>query len=234
VKILIIFILPLISVYGNIPFKVGEVLHYTAYFSGVKAARGELKVLNKEKLNEIMSYHVQFNAKSIGLANHLYPINDKIDIWLSEDSLQTIKVLSNIQEGSYKYSREIIMNQNAGIAYSNKDSFPIKKNTHSPYALFYYFRMMDLQQLRDKTINTIQKKKISQLEILIRENIDVNVPAGRFSCTEVTPIKKNKKQFKNDAKMSILFSNDSYKYPVIIRLKLKFGSLILKLDKISN
>ena len=231
---LILLVIPLILLYGDIPFKEDEILNYTAYFSGVKAAKGKLKVLKKERLNNIMSYHVQFTAKSIGLANHLFPINDKIDLWLSEDSLHTIKALYDIQEGNYKYKREIVMDYSTGFAYSNKDSLLIKNIVHSPYALFYYFRMMDLTKLRGKIINTIQKKQVTQLEILIKEHVNVNVPAGNFLCTEVIPINKSKKQFKNDAKMSILFSDDDYKYPVIIKLKLKFGSLVLKLDEISS
>ena len=232
----IFYLLTLISVslYGNIPFKISETLHYKASFSGVNAARGTLKVVNKEKLNNIMTYHVQFTAKSLGIVDHLFPINDKIDIWLSEDSLLTIKSSSNIQEGKYQYSQDIIIDHKTGIAYSNQDTFFVKTKTHSPYALFYYFRKMDLIELHGKTINTLQKKKISELDIAIKENIYVEVPAGKYLCTEVTPLKKNKKQFKNEAKMSILFSNDDYKYPIKIWLNLKFGSLVLELDQISN
>ena len=53
-----------------------------------------------------MTYHVQFTAKSKGLVNYLFPIDDRIDIWLNENSLLPIKVLSNIHEGQYQKKRE--------------------------------------------------------------------------------------------------------------------------------
>ena len=62
----------------------------------------------------------------------------------------------------------------------------------------------------------------------------VNVPAGTFTCTKITPMKLNEKEFKNRSQMSILFSNDEKRYPVKIWLTMKYGSLVLELNKITN
>ena len=45
---------------------------------------------------------------------------------------------------------------------------------------------------------------------------------------------KFKKKFKNKAELDIMFSNDIKKYPVMIRLKLKYGYLKLELDRVIN
>ena len=58
------------------------------------------------------------------------------------------------------------------------------------------------------------------------------VPAGSFMCTEVSPARKDNKKFKNKAELDVMFSDDLKKYPVKIRLKLKYGYLMLELDKI--
>ena len=84
------------------------------------------------------------------------------------------------------------------------------------------------------TLNTIQGRKIMPLSILIEEDIETVVPAGKFLCTRVTPIRTNKKNFKNKAQMSMLFSKDKHQYPVKIWLKLKYGSLVLELENIVN
>ena len=91
-KLLLAFLI-IFPLYGNIPFKVGEELNYDASFGSIDAAKGSLKVLNKESINNIMTYHVQFTAKSKGIINYLFPINDQIDIWLNEQSLLPIKVI---------------------------------------------------------------------------------------------------------------------------------------------
>ena len=62
----------------------------------------------------------------------------------------------------------------------------------------------------------------------------MNVPAGEFNCFEVTPMSLDNKKFQNNAEMSMLFSKDNYRYPVKIWLNLKYGSLILELNEITN
>ena len=46
--------------------------------------------------------------------------------------------------------------------------------------------------------------------------------------------KSNNETFKNKSQMSILFSNDNNRYPVKIWLNMKYGSLVLELESITN
>ena len=222
------------SLLSSIPFKPGETLRYNASFGGVSAANASLKVIGKEEFNDIMTFHVQFTARSKGLISYLFPINDKIDLWLSEDSLFTIKESSIIKEGSYEYSREMIFDHQSGSALLENDTLQIPKGTQSPYSLFYFCRNKDIASMTLDTLNTIQGKKITPLNILIEEDIEIIVPAGKFLCTKVTPVKSNRKKFKNKSQMAILFSNDKHQYPVKIWLTMKYGSLVLELDSIIN
>ena len=70
------------------------------------------------------------------------------------------------------------------------------------------------------------------LKLIVKENQKVIVPAGSFICTEVSPAREDNKKFKNKAELAIMFSNDKDQYPVKIRIKLKFGYLVLELDQI--
>ena len=47
-------------------------------------------------------------------------------------------------------------------------------------------------------------------------------------------MKLDQKEFKNKSQMSMLFSNDENRYPVKIWLTMKYGSLVLELNKITN
>ena len=214
-------------------FKIGETLKYDAYFRGIYAANAKLEVIGKEKVNNHMTYHVEFTARSRGIINYLFPINDKIDLWLSEDSLFTIKESLEIREGNYKKSRETIFNHKSNFAVSGHDTINIPRGTHSPYSLFYFFRNNEVNQM-NSTLNTIQGKKVVPLNVIIEENIKAEVPAGNFLCTKVEPIKTSDETFKNKSQMSILFSKDKNHYPVKIWLNMKYGSLMLELKSIAN
>ena len=232
---LITFLFLFSYVFGkNIPFDVGEILNYNASFSNIKAARGSLKVLNKETINGVKTYHVQFTAYTKGITDYLFPIDDVIDLWLTEDSLIPVRVKTDIHEGKYHKKSHMDLYQDSEYAIIGNDTISIESGTHSPYSLFYFFRNQDVSITNGKTLKTIQEKTIIPLKVNIDENIQISVPAGDFLCSRITPERSDKKQFKNKASMFILFSNDDNRYPVKIWLKLKFGALVLELDEIIN
>ena len=211
---------------------VGEKLRYSASFKGIKAAKAKLEIVDTVEINKIKTYHVRFTAKSTGITDYIFPIKDVIDIWLSKDSLETIKVESNISEGNFKKKSSLVMYHNDGYLTSNNDTIQFLETIHSPYSLFYYFRDKNLQDYKNKNIYTIQGKKVTELVLLLEKGLKTIVPAGSYMCTKLTPIKSNKKHFKNESKMSILFSDDSNGYPVKIWLHLKYGSLVLELENV--
>ena len=231
----ILFLFLFSHVFGeDISFDVGEILNYDASFSNIKAARGSLKVLNKETVNGVKTYHVQFTAYTKGITDYLFPIDDVIDLWLTEDSLIPIRVKTDIHEGKYHKKMTLDLYHDSGYAIVGNDTISMESGTHSPYSLFYFFRNQDISSINGKTIKTIQGKTIIPLKVNVDENIHISVPAGDFLCSRITPERSDKKQFKNKASMFILFSNDDNRYPVKIWLKLKFGALVLELDEIIN
>ena len=233
-NLLIVFFFSLSLAFSSSSMKIGEKLDYSAYFGGVPAAEASLEIIGKEKLNGTSTYHVRFSARSKGIINYLFPINDKIDLWLTEDSFLTVKESLRIREGNYKKSQEMILNHNKNFLVLDSDTLAIPGNTHSPYALFYFFRMKDFDQVLLDTLHTTNGKKTTALKVEIEKDVNVNVPAGSFNCNKITPMKLNDKEFKNRSQMSMLFSNDENRYPVKIWLTMKYGSLVLELDNITN
>ena len=233
-NLLIIFFFSLSFGVSSASMKIGEKLKYNAYFGGVPAAEASLEIIGKEKLNGASTYHVRFSARSKGIVNYLFPINDKIDLWLTEDSFLTVKESLRIREGNYKKSQEMILNHNKNFVVLNSDTLTIPSNTHSPYALFYFFRMKDFNQVVLDTLHTTNGKKTTALKVEIERDVKIDVPAGSFNCTKITPMRLNDKEFKNRSQMSMLFSNDGSRYPVKIWLTMKYGSLVLELDNITN
>ena len=233
-NLLIVFFFSLSLAFSSSNMKIGENLKYSAYFGGVPAAEASLEIIGKENLNGTSTYHVRFSARSKGIINYLFPINDKIDLWLTEDSLLTVKESLRIREGNYKKSQEMILNHNKNFVVLNSDTLTIPGNTHSPYALFYFFRIKEFSQVELDTLHTTNGKRITDLKVEIERDVKVNVPAGSFNCTKISPMKLDEKEFKNKSEMSMLFSNDENRYPVKIWLTMKYGSLVLELNKITN
>ena len=215
-------------------FDIGEILKYDAYFSNINAAEGSLKIFGVEEINGLKTYHVQFSAKTKGITNRIFPINDVIDLWLDKSQLLPLRVKSSIKEGQFKKNEEIYFYQQDGYATKNKQKINIEGEVHSPYSLFYYFRNQNLDSYEPQEINILKGNKLEAIKIEIEKNIKVSVPAGNYNCIKVVPTKLEGQKFKNNAEMEIYFSEEEKYYPVKIKIKLKFGSLILKLKEIIN
>ena len=233
-KLIYAFLLPFVLSGKNIPFQIGEILHYKASFANIKAARAQLKVIGIDTIDNTPAYHVQFNAKTVGIMNFIFPIKDKIDLWIDEESLIPLKIQIDIKEGQFHKQTDIYFPQGSNYLVSNNDTINISTQIHSPYSLFYFIRKSNFSIKNNNLINTIQNGKIIPLGLEINDNIKVTVPAGDFNCFSVVPARINNQKFKNNAQISMLFSDDVYRYPVKIWLNLKYGALVLELEKVIN
>ncbi len=222
-------------VYGEkVPFQIGEVLNYKASFGSIKAAHAQLKVIKKDTIDKTPVYHVQFNAKTKGVLNLIFPIEDQIDLWIDEKSLLPRKIKINIKEGKFRKNTDIYIPKSSNYIISNNDTIYTSKSIHSSYSLFYFIRKPTFSIKNDNLVYTIQNKKIIPLNLEIDKNIKIMVPAGNFNCFRVLPKRSDKQEFKNNAQMSMLFSNDNKRYPIKIWINLKYGSLVLELEEVIN
>mgnify|MGYP003307268463 CR=1 FL=1 len=119
----------------DIPFDVGEILNYDASFSNIKAARGSLKVLDKETVNGVKTYHVQFTAYTTGITDYLFPIDDVIDLWLTEDSLIPVKVKMDINEGKYHKKSHLDLYHDSGYAIVENDTILIANGGEGDFSI---------------------------------------------------------------------------------------------------
>jgi len=214
----------------SMPFRVHETLTYKAFFSGVPAGLGELTVIKLDTIQNLPAYHVRFKAWTTGFSDKLFSINDKIDIWLDTKSLETIKVEKKIQEGNYKKNSMSLFYHNDELIVVDGDTFSIPRGSQSPYSLFYSLRKESIPDLHDSKLIMVAGGKITQLKFLTSSKQKVTVPHGNYICNRVTPIRTDKKQFKNKGEISIWFSDEKpAQIPVKIWIKLKFGALILEL-----
>ena len=230
-----LFFINLTLVFGNSsPVSIGETLLYNASFRGIHAANASLKIIKKVVVGIDSVYHIRFTAKSEGPINYIFPIDDEINLWLDIKTFLPIKIHKKINEGRFKKTTKIHFNRKHNFALINNDTLRIEKNTQSPYSLFYFFRKNSIQDFKNQEISLIQNNKTALLNLTVRENEVVSVPAGEYTCSIISPERKDNKKFKNKAELDVMFSNDLKKYPVKIRLKLKYGYLVLELDKIIN
>ena len=215
------------------PFQIGERLTYDVSFTGITAGQASLEVVNDTVVNNNHQLHIRFNARTTFPVSSIYTINDQVDTWLDSKYLYTKKLTKNIREGNYKNDSYTIIDYDQSIAITNGDTVIIDQFLRDPYSLFYFLRTIPL--IIDETIDftAFDGKKITPFQVITKTKETINTMAGTFSCLVVKPFRKGATLLKNKGDMMIWFSDDKIRLPIQIRIKLKYGSMLLKIKDIN-
>ena len=209
-----------------------EMLLYNASFGGVDVATATLKSKKFKNIQNQDILRIEFKAKSKPSLKYIFPINDKIIIDVDLNTWQPLKVNKKIREGSYKQNSLSTYDHKNKMFFYKEDSISYDGQIFNPYSLIYYFRTLDFSSDANYEIQVVDNKKVTPLKFFADEKVKTKTALGKFYANKIWPKKMNGEPFKNAGKITMWIS-DGDKLPIIINLKMKFGSLNLELAKIN-
>ena len=215
------------------PFQIGERLIYNVSFTGITAGQASLEVVNDAEENNYHQLHIRFNARTTFPVSSIYTINDQVDTWLDSKYLYTKKLTKNIREGNYKNDSYTIIDYDQSIAITNGDTVIIDQFLRDSYSLFYFLRTIPLIIGETIDFTAFDGKIITPFQVITKTRETINTMAGTFPCLVVKPFREGTTLLKNKGDMMIWFSDDKIRLPIQIRIKLKYGSMLLKLKDIN-
>ena len=80
---------------------------------------------------------------------------------------------------------------------------------------------------------TFDNGSFTDFQLRVDKRESLSVPAGTFKCLVINPFKDGKTLLKNEGDMTIWFSEGVSRIPVQILVKLKYGTMKLKLKSFS-
>ena len=215
------------------PFQIGERLTYNVSYTGITAGQASLEVVNDTVVNNYHQLHIRFKARTTFPVSSIYTINDQVDTWLDSKYLYTKKLTKNIREGNYKNDSYTIIDYDQSIAITNGDTVIIDQFLRDSYSLFYFLRTIPLIIGETIDFTAFDGKIITPFQVITKSKETINTMAGTFPCLVVKPFREGTTLLKNKGDMMIWFSDDKIRLPVQIRIKLKYGSMLLKLKDIN-
>ena len=233
-KIIYIWILFLSQAISDFPFQLGERFDYTAQFNFIPAGETSLEFVSVDTINNYPVFHMVYLARTGKFADRLFKIRDRVDMWLDENELFTHRLSKHIREGNYKKEIDTKLDYENNIAITNKDTVHILKKVRDPYSLFYYLRTIPLPIGEIFSFSTFESNKTTDFKLIVTGNELIKTEAGGFSCLVVKPYREGETLLKNKGDMQIWFSDDENRIPVQVEVKLKFGTMLMKLNKISS
>ncbi len=231
--IIILISLLTISFGQGFPFQVGEKLVYHVKFNIIPSGIASLEVLAHDSVNGNGTYRARFTAETNPTFDPLFKIRDRIDIWMDDQSLVSHKLIKTIREGKYRKNTTTTIDYKDSLAIINSDSVKIHDVVRDPYSLFYYLRSIPLEIGKVIKFKSFENNHTTQFKLFVTGTENISTDAGKFSCIIVRPYRKGKALLKNKGDMQIWFSDDEKRLPVQIQIKMKFGSMLLKLKQIT-
>ena len=214
---------------------VGERLEFRLKWQGISAADATLEVIGGEEGQIIF----RATARTIGLADFLYPVRSQIDstVWingfLAERSVKT----GQEGRGDDQEVEELTFDLDGGQAFLSEDGesrepVEVPADVKDPFSAFYAFRVgaPDAEGILELTITDGKRVKTGQVRIVGRER--VKTPAGTFDTIKIAPdIEGLGGVFRKSpgATLFIWVTDDEWRRPVMLRSKVSVGSFTARL-----
>lgn len=219
---------------------VGERLEFRLKWQGISAADATLEVMGGEK-GQIL---FRATARTVGLADFLYPVRSQIDstVWL--DGFRAEKYVKTGQEGrgDEQDVEELVFDLEGGLAVLSEDGetrepVEVPADVKDPFSAFYAFRVGEPgpDGVLELTITDGKRVKVGQVRIVGRER--VKTPAGTFETVKIAPdIEGLGGVFKKSpgATLFIWVTDDEWRRPVMLRSKVSVGSFTARLTSWSH
>ncbi len=183
---------------------------------------------------------VSATADSAGLVNVLYKIHNRFEALLDPRTFCSLHISKHAEEGSHKRQTDIGFDYARGKAVLDETNPPSNELKHvendipscvtDVVSAFYYVASLPMQPGNTYTFPVNDGGKTSDIMVRMEAREQVKVPAGIFQTVrvEAEPVSG---LLKGKAKVWVWFDVDAERAPVQIRSKLKWGTLLFKLQR---
>lgn len=208
------------------PFAPGERLVFSIDYGPVNAGEGTLEVRGLVTTDGFPCYLVESRAASNRFFSTFYMVRDKVVSHIDVAHLYSRYFAKRLREGDYRQNIEVRFDQETGKAhYADGRSFDTMPGIHDVLSAFYYVRTLALEPGRTYHVETHSSRKNYPLEVIVHGRERVKVPAGEFDCLVVEPMIIGDGLFQHEGRLTIWLTDDVHKMPVLMKTKVKVGSI---------
>ena len=207
----------------------GERLKYNAKYGAIKG--GEV-IIESQKIKHQNddAYKVKIDMYAIGLVNTIYNFHDIFTSIFSTKTLMPYLFIRNAQEGKYSAYEEVSYYETY-VESTLKGRFETGKRYYDLVSGIFALRCMDFSKLKEGEMLIFPiyfDEKIFDVKIIYDGKEDIKLNKKIYRCRKFTPIFTGTGMFAKSG-VSIYFSDDYKRRPVLIKVNFKVGSFKVEL-----
>ncbi len=216
-------------------FPIGEKLEYEAKFGFINLGNMVLKIVDTTTINGKQCYFVSSHLNSSSDLNFLFTLNDTINVTTTINDLVPLFYEKRIHEGKYSIYQKLFFNQDSlYVTINDSAKIKISQPVMDLLSFWYYLRRIPLVENDTIVVYIFEARQQHRIECRVGKKETIKTPLGKFSTIRVTPKAPNKGVFGAGGAMDIWYTDDEKRFPVQIKTKLKFGTVLFKLKGVSN
>jgi hypothetical protein len=211
----------------------GEKLVYEAKFAFISLGTMELAIDDTISYNETPCYVLYSILNSNPSLSWLFTLNDTITVYSQTDGLIPLVYEENIHESNYKSSSKIEFDHTALIATCDDTmSIEISTDTRDMVSFWYYLRTIPLIVGDTVRLDVYASMENHIIECPVVKKEVIETSLGEFNTILVSPKTEGKGVFGSSGSMDIWYSDDSNRFPVRIKARMKTGSILFTLKEV--
>jgi hypothetical protein len=214
----------------EVPFWAGERLTYEISWFGIDSGKAVMEVKEKLQMGQREVYHIVSTAQSNDFISFFYPVDDRVESFVDAEGLYSYNIKVHQREGKRVREKSIVFDQvnhrAVQIKHNEKQTFDIPPRVQDSLSSLYYFRTKDgIAVGKSVFIDVHESEKNWQLEIKVLGKEKVTTPVGTFNTLKVQALVRYEGLFMDKGDVFIWFTDDEKKVPVLVKGKIKIGSI---------
>ncbi len=220
----------------NNAFGPGERLEFSVEYGIIKAGTAIMSVSGPERYQGYLVYRITATARSNPAFSTFFEVEDVNESLLDVVQLHTHRFFKNLHEGNYRYSEEVLFDQDAGtVFYPQESDSSLRSMKIPPHALdvlgaLYFARTLPLEVGETYRIDCHIDNDNYPLEVTVDRREKIRVPAGEFDCVLVRPGLRSQGLFDRQGEIWVWLTDDERHVPVLMRSAIVIGEIVCVLE----
>jgi len=134
----------------NTAFQVGEYSSYIVYYKlGVYVPAGEAKFnITLEQMDNRPVYHIAGVGTTYGFYDGIFKVRDRYETYIDTASMQPLKFIRNVNEGTYKKYENVSFNKPTATAITTDGVYKVPGCVQDVVSSIFYARNLDFSKFK--------------------------------------------------------------------------------------